>query len=199
MILKVGTNNIDCRKVHIMSFLAIAILSINLCGFLFDLIFLSNKNAKDHFLKLPVFLQKLSVFVVVGPLFISPLIPQNRFNISKYISLPIGILLFVLGWILIIFALLKFGTIPAIREKSNLITTGVYRVVRHPIYSGTIIAVLGWTILLKSIISIVYFPFLFLLYFLAIVFEERILTEEYGDEYIRYKKKVTKRLIPFIV
>jgi protein-S-isoprenylcysteine O-methyltransferase Ste14 len=189
-----------------MSFLAIAILSINLFGFLFDLIFLdlifpSDKNWREHFLKLPVFLQKLSVFVIVGPVFIAPLIliPQNRFNISDFISLPIGILLFVLGFILGISALFKFGTIPSIREKSNLITTGAYRVVRHPIYSGTLISVLGWTILLKSIISIVYFPFLFLLYFLVTFVEERILIEQYGDKYLDYKKKVTKRFIPFIV
>ena len=182
-----------------MSYLPIAVLSINLCGFLFDFIFLSNKNSKNHFLKLPVFLQKLSVFVIVGPVFIAPLIPQNRFNISDFISLPIGILLFVLGFILGIFALFKFGTIPAVRKKSNLITTGVYRVVRHPIYSGTLISVLGWTILLKSIISIVYFPLLFLLYFLSIVREERILIEEYGDQYLEYKQKVTKRLVPFIL
>jgi len=182
-----------------MSYLPIAVLSINLCGFLFDFIFLSNKNSKKHFLKLPVFLQKLFVFVVVGPLFISPLIPHNRFNISDFIALPIGILLFVSGWILGIPALFKFGTIPSVRKKSNLITTGVYRVVRHPIFSGTLISVLGWTILLKSIISIVYFPFLFLLYFLGTVVEERILIEEYGDEYIEYKQKVTKRLVPFIL
>ncbi len=181
-----------------MSFLAIAILSINLCGFLFELIF-SELNRREHFLKLPVFLQKLFVFVIVGPLFIAPLIPQNRFNISDFISLPIGILLFVLGFILIIFAFFKIGVIPAVRKKSNLITTGVYRVVRHPIFSGTLISVLGWTILLKSIISIVYFPFLFLLYFLVTVVEERILIEEYGDQYLEYKKKVTKRFIPFIV
>ena len=182
-----------------MSFLAIAILSINLVVFLFDLIFLSNKTMRNRFLKLPVFLQKSSVFVAVGPVFISPLIPQNRFNMSSYISLPIGISLFVLGCILGISALLKFGTIPAIRKKSNLITTGAYRVVRHPIYSGTLTAVLGWAILLKSIILIVYFPCLFLLYFLGLDREERILIKEYGDEYIDYKKKVTKRLIPFIV
>ena len=182
-----------------MSYLPIAVLSINLCGFLYDFIFLSNKNSKNHFLKLPVFLQKLIPFVVVGPLFISPLIPQNRFNLSTFISLPIGILLFVLGAILGGCALLKFGTIPSVRQKSNLITSGVYRVVRHPIYSGTLVAVLGWTILLKSIISIVYFPFLCLLYFLSIIREERILIEEYGDQYIEYKQKVTKRLVPFIL
>jgi len=182
-----------------MSYLPIAVLSINLCGFLYDFMFLSNKNSKKHFLKLPVFLQKLCVFVVVGPLFISPLIPQNRFNLSPFLSLPIGILFFVSGCTLIGSALYKFGTIPSVRKKSNLITSGVYRVVRHPIYSGTVIAVLGWTILLKSIISILYFPLLFLLYFLGIVVEERGLIEEYGDEYIEYKQKVTKRLVPFIL
>ncbi len=182
-----------------MSFLAIAILSINLFMFLFDLIFLSNKTTRNRFFKLPVFIQKLLVFVIVGPVFIAPLIPQNRFNISDFISLPIGILLFVLGWILIISALCKFGTIPSVRKKSNLITTGAYRVVRHPIFSGTLIAVLGWAILLKSIISIVYFPFLFLWYLLSTFVEERILIEQYGDQYLDYKKKVTKRFIPFIV
>jgi len=187
-----------------MNFLAIAILSINLCGFLFSIIFLglisqSNRNRREHFLKLPVFLQKLFVVVIVGPLLIAPLIPQNRFNISGFISLPIGILLFVLGFILTIFAFFKIGTIPSVRKKSNLITTGVYKLVRHPIYSGTLISVLGWTILLKSIISIVYFPFLFLLYFLGTFVEERTIIEQYGDQYLDYKKKVTKRLIPFII
>jgi protein-S-isoprenylcysteine O-methyltransferase Ste14 len=193
------SDNVIWERPIIMSFLAIAILSINLFVFLFDLIFLSDKAARDRFFKLPVFLQKLYPVVIVGPVFIAPLIPQNRFNMSDFISLPIGILLFVLGWILIIFALFKFGTIPSVRKKSNLVTTGVYKLVRHPIYSGTLISVLGWTILLKSIISIVYFPFLFLLYFLVTFVEERILIEEYGDQYLDYKKKVTKRLIPFIV
>jgi protein-S-isoprenylcysteine O-methyltransferase Ste14 len=58
---------------------------------------------------------------------------------------------------------------------------------------------LGWTILLKSIISLVYFPFLFLLYFFVTFIEERTLIEQYGDQYLDYKKKVTKRFIPFIV
>ena len=186
-----------------MSVLVIAILSINFFdflffGFLFDYIF-PNADWRRHFLKLPVVLQKLSVFVVVGPLFIAPLIPQDRFNMSEYISLPTGILLFVLGSILGICALFKFGTIPAVRKKSNLITSGVYRIIRHPIYSGTLIAVLGWTILLQSIISIVYFPILFLLYYFPIASEERRLSEQYGDEYIDYKKKVPKRLIPFVI
>jgi protein-S-isoprenylcysteine O-methyltransferase Ste14 len=186
-------------KGYIMTYLPIAILSINLCCFLFDLIFPSNKYWKTHFLKLPVLLQKLFVFITVGPLFIAPVIPQSRFNISNIFSLPIGILLFVLGWIVIIFAFLKIGVIPAIRKKSDLITSGIYGLIRHPIYSGTLIAVLGWTILFKSIISMIYFPLLCLLYIVATILEEKGLIEEYGDEYINYKKKVTKRFIPYIL
>ena len=182
-----------------MTYLPIAILSINFCCFLFVLIFTSNKNGKANFIKLPVLLQKLYVIVVVGALFIAPLFPQNRFNISPYFSLPAGILLFVSGWIIIIFAFLKIGVIPAVRKKSDLLTSGIYSVIRHPIYSGTLIAVLGWSILFKSIILIVYFPILCLLYLVGTVFEERSLIEEYGDEYINYKKIVTKRLIPFIL
>ena len=182
-----------------MTYLPIAILSINFCCFLFDLIFPSNKIWKAHFLKLPVLLQKLFVFIIVGPLFIAPLFPQNKFNISPYISLPAGILFFILGWIIIIFAFLKIGIIPAIRKKSNLITSGIYSVIRHPIYSGTLISVLGWSILFKSIILTVYFPLLFVFYLVGTVIEEKGLIEEYGNQYSDYKKKVTKRLIPFIL
>ena len=182
-----------------MTYLPIAILSINFCCFLFSIIFSLNKNRINHFLKLPVLLQKLYVIVVVGPLFIAPLFTQNRFNINLYFSLPAGILLFVLGWIIIIFAFLKIGVIPAVRKKSDLLTSGIYSVIRHPIYSGTLIAVLGWSILFKSIILIVYFPILFLLYFVGTFSEEKGLIEEYGDEYISYKKIVNKRLIPFIL
>lgn len=181
-----------------MTHLPIAILSINFCGFLLDPFLSSNENFKASFLKMPLFFQKLFVFIIVGPLFIAPVIPQSRFNISNVLSIPIGITLFILGWCIIIFAFFKIGVIPSLRKKSNLITSGIYSVIRHPIYSGTLISVLGWNILFKSIISMIYFPLLCLLYIVATIHEEKGLIEEYGDEYLNYKKKVTKRLIPFI-
>lgn len=181
-----------------MTYLPIAILSINFCGFLLDPFLLSHKNFKASFLKMPVFFQKLFVFIIVGPLFVAPVIPQSRFDISNVLSLPIGISLFVLGWLIIIFAFFRIGVIPSLRKKSNLITSGIYSVIRHPIYSGTLISVLGWNILFKSIISMIYFPLICLLYIVATILEEKGLIEEYGDEYLNYKKKVTKRLIPFI-
>ena len=148
---------------------------------------------------MPLFFQKLFVFIIVGPLFIVPVIPQSRFDISNIFSLPIGISLFALGWIIIIFAFFKIGVIPSLRKKSNLITSGIYSIIRHPIYSGTLISVLGWNILFRSIISMIYFPLLCLLYIVETILEEKGLIEEYGDEYLNYNRKVTKRLIPFIL
>jgi protein-S-isoprenylcysteine O-methyltransferase Ste14 len=181
-----------------MLYLPIAILSINFIGFLLDPFLSSNENFKAGFFKMPVFFQKLFVFVIVGPLFIAPVIPQSRFHISNVFSLPIGITLFILGWIIIIFAFFKIGVIPSLRKKSNVISSGIYSVIRHPIYSGTLISVLGWNILFKSIISMIYFPLLCLLYFVETFLEEKGLIEEYGDQYLVYMNKVTKRLIPFI-
>jgi len=181
-----------------MTYLPIAILSINFCYFLFEPFLILNKNLRARFLKMPVFFQKLFVFVVGGPVFVAPIIPQSRFNISNVFALPIGILLFVSGWIFIIFAFFKIGVIPSVRKKSNLITSGIYSVIRHPISSGALISVLGWTILFKSIISIIYFPLFCLFYLVGTLLEEKNLIYEYGDQYLDYKKKVTKRFIPFI-
>jgi len=181
-----------------MTYLPIAILSINFIGFLLDPFLSSNENFKAGFLQMPVFFQKLFVFIIVGPLFIAPLIPQSRFDISNVLSIPIGITLFILGWIIIIFAFFKIGAIPSVRKKSNLITSGIYSVIRHPISSGALISVLGWTILFKSIISIIYFPLFCLFYLVGTLLEEKNLIYEYGDQYLDYKKKVPKRFIPFI-
>jgi len=186
-------------KGHIMTYLPIAVLSINFCCFLFEPFLILNKNLRSRFLKMPVFFQKLFVFVHGGPLFVAPIIPQSRFNISNVFALPIGIVLFILGWIIIIFAFFKIGAIPGVRKKSNLVTSGIYSVIRHPISSGGLISVLGWTILFKSIISMIYFPLLCLFYIVGTLLEEKNLIYEYGDQYLDYKKKVTKRLIPFIL
>ncbi len=138
-----------------MTHLPIAILSINFCCFLFEPLLISNRNLKARFLKMPVFFQKLFVFIYAGPLFIAPVVPQSRFYISNALSLPMGTLLFVLGWIFIISAFFRIGATPGVRKKSDLITSGISGVIRHPISSGTLFSVLGWAIPFKSMISMI--------------------------------------------
>ena len=84
-----------------------------------------------------------------------------------------------------------------IENTTNLITTGIYKYIRHPIYSSVIPGVFG--ILLKDIgfIQIL----LTIIIFVALVFtvkvEEKEMIKKFGSEYEDYIKK-TKMFIPFV-
>lgn len=173
------------------------ILVINLIATFIYLVFLSNESRK----RMPVLLQKLLVVLFVGPLFIAPFLPQVRINFAIYdfIKIPVSLLLIVGGLIFIGFAFLKIGAIPSLKAKSSLITQGVYRIVRHPIYCGTLITFLGLILWTNTFVSLFYFPISILLYFIMTVYEEKSLIGEYGQEYIDYQKRVRKRIIPFVL
>jgi protein-S-isoprenylcysteine O-methyltransferase Ste14 len=96
-------------------------------------------------------------------------------------------------------AFLKIGAVPSLRERSALITTGVYGLVRHPIYAGTILTFLGVILFFEAMIPLLYFPISVGLYFIMTVYEEKSLMAEYGREYNEYQKKVRKRIIPYFL
>ena len=84
------------------------------------------------------------------------------------------------------------------QEKQKIITSGAYRVVRHPSYSGAFIAAVGSSVFLHATVAVVInFVVLFTVYYFRIKAEEETLTGEFGDEYRNYRMQ-TKKLIPFI-
>ena len=84
-----------------------------------------------------------------------------------------------------------------VQEDQKVIDTGLYGIVRHPMYTVTIILFLTMPLILGSVISF----FIFLIYSIVIVKrlknEEKIL-EKNLKGYLEYKNKVKYRLIPFI-
>ena len=84
-----------------------------------------------------------------------------------------------------------------VQKNQKVIDTGLYGIIRHPMYSATILLFLAMPLVLGSLIS---FP-VFLVYPVLIVLrikdEEKMLEREL-EGYIEYKKKVKHRLIPFI-
>ena len=82
-------------------------------------------------------------------------------------------------------------------KEQKLITTGLYSIVRHPMYTATIFLFLSMPLILNSIISFI----IFLIYPFVIVArinnEEEVLEKELNG-YKEYKKKVKYKLIPFI-
>ena len=84
-----------------------------------------------------------------------------------------------------------------VEEGQKVVSNGLYKVVRHPMYTATLVVFLSMPLILGSLISF----FIFLLYpiliIIRIIGEEKLLEKEL-EGYIEYKKKVKYRLIPFI-
>lgn len=84
-----------------------------------------------------------------------------------------------------------------VQEGQKVINTGLYGIVRHPMYSVTIILFLAMPLVLGSIISFAIFLTYPAIIAKRIRNEESVL-EKNLDGYIEYKKKVRYRIIPFV-
>jgi protein-S-isoprenylcysteine O-methyltransferase Ste14 len=181
------------------STLAILVLSINLVAIMCDTYMLCHPRLLQQFKKLPSCIQKLAVMFVVVPLFVSTVVPQLRFDVPSGVTLPLGGILMATGVALVCAAFAKIGIIPSVRIKSNVVTTGVYGLMRHPIYSGTLLAFLGLSFAFRALIPLLYWPIAVVLYLVLIPAEEQVLVAEYGEEYATYQSRVKGRLMPSIL
>ncbi len=84
-----------------------------------------------------------------------------------------------------------------VQEDQRVIDTGLYGVVRHPMYSATILLFLSMPLVLGSILSFVVFLAYPAILARRIRNEEEVLERELNG-YAEYKKKVTYRVIPFV-
>jgi protein-S-isoprenylcysteine O-methyltransferase Ste14 len=85
----------------------------------------------------------------------------------------------------------------ALKQDHELITTGLYRYVRHPIYTGMLLMLLGTTVSLSILGACIGFLIFVLTIWLKLRQEEALLMEHFSQKYLVYKKR-TKTLIPFI-
>jgi protein-S-isoprenylcysteine O-methyltransferase Ste14 len=82
-----------------------------------------------------------------------------------------------------------FGTeIYASPAESVLVTTGPYACVRNPLYLGATIALIGWTLLLRSVILSVATALMIILFVFVAKWEERELLSRLGDTYDAYRR-----------
>jgi len=88
--------------------------------------------------------------------------------------------------------------LPAIRVDHKLIRTGPYSLVRHPIYTGILFAIVGTAIIFGEPLGLMVFFLILVIYLWKIRVEEKYLHDEFGEDYSRYKKEVPA-LIPLLV
>lgn len=108
-------------------------------------------------------------------------------DVPNYIRVPLAAVILIAGWYLARGGMKAvFGTA---RENPEVISTGVFRIVRHPIYTGAILFYLGTSLITMSIASAVLCLLIIGFYIVISKYEEGILTEAFGNDYLEYKKK----------
>lgn len=109
------------------------------------------------------------------------------------------ILIGIIFRFIIIRSLGKYFTVDVtIKEDHKIKKEGFYKYLRHPSYAFSLLTSLGLGLYLNNWLSLILAfvpPFLAFAYRIKI--EEQALVEQFGDEYIEYRK-TTKKLIPFI-
>jgi protein-S-isoprenylcysteine O-methyltransferase Ste14 len=84
-----------------------------------------------------------------------------------------------------------------IKQDHELIQSGPYRYVRHPIYTGLILAITGTMFALNPTVEGLLIALLWTVaFYVKSRHEEHVLTREFGDQYATYKSRVKAALIP---
>lgn len=112
----------------------------------------------------------------------------------------LGLALFVAGWWLAGYAALSNAfALLVIRHQDGqvVVTTGPYRLVRHPIYLGGILVMIGESLWLRSVLALAAAIVPTAILGVRIVFEERFLTQHISD-YASYVARVRYRLLPLV-
>lgn len=151
------------------------------------------KDFVDYYLLRPFFL-----FIILQLLGVDILQMHPNFNISF-----VGVISGLLGVAISVSGRVSLGTNWAnaheyqIKQKQILVTKGIYKYIRHPIYTGMLFALTGAELVCQSYLFIVVFMVMFIWAYTRGKREEKILEEHFGKEYVEYKKR-SKMLIPFI-
>jgi len=84
-----------------------------------------------------------------------------------------------------------------IKQDHELITTGPYAVVRHPIYTGILTGFLGTAIALSQVRGIIVFVLVFVVFWAKLHREEEWMRSQFGETYATYARQ-TAALVPYI-
>jgi protein-S-isoprenylcysteine O-methyltransferase Ste14 len=130
------------------------------------------------------------------------LVPHIRLFHENYVTQILGILFCAAGIVLAIWARIILGSnwsgIVTLKENHELITSGPYQYVRHPIYSSLLLSIFGTLLALAPFLSgIVAFLVTVIALRVKSLMEEKIMLRTFPEQYPQYKRQV-RALIPYI-
>jgi protein-S-isoprenylcysteine O-methyltransferase Ste14 len=153
------------------------------------------------------------IFLLIGGLFLSnlPFLAKVGDFISSLTillipsSIVINVVIIVFAVTGLIVALIARRTLAgnwsravAFKEDHELITTGLYHYVRHPIYTGVLLMILATALSVGTLSAGIGFVIIVLGLWFKLRAEEEILTKHFPKEYLAYKDR-TKALILYVV
>ena len=145
-----------------------------------------------------LFLSFIAWFVFIPiEVFHLQLLPPPHFTVSVF-----GAALFLAGFGILMTALFQNAfAAPIVRDQSErgqvLIDTGLYGRIRHPMYFGFLLFLIGIALWLESYANVLMLPLVFVFVIARIFVEEKTLQETLPG-YVEYMAKVRYRLIPFV-
>src|SRR6266700_1743527 len=114
----------------------------------------------------------------------------------------VGLALTAVGTVFAIWARLWIGRNwsghVTIKEQHELIQNGPYAIVRHPIYAGILLAILGTALVPGEVRAFLALPVAAIGWTFKLRTEESFMTQQFGAAYVDYKRRV-KALLPFVV
>jgi protein-S-isoprenylcysteine O-methyltransferase Ste14 len=118
---------------------------------------------------------------------------QQRFMAYNRELEWVGVVVAALGIVFTVWARFHIGrnwsARVVIKQQHELVRSGPYRFVRHPIYSGLLIAITGTALVIGEWRAVLALGFAILGFIAKARREEQIMTYEFGDEYVRYRSE----------
>lgn len=137
--------------------------------------------------------------LVVPPSWLGPL--SARFVPQNLIYYGIGAVLTVVGLGFAVWARYHIGRnwsgVITVKEDHVLIRTGPYGIVRHPIYTGLLLAIIGSALARGDVAALLALAFMLYAVLRRVSIEERWMSETFGQAYVDYKA-TTPALVPFV-
>jgi protein-S-isoprenylcysteine O-methyltransferase Ste14 len=153
-----------------------------------------------------------SIWLLIGGLFLSspPFLARFGVPISllTILLIPRSIVVYVVIIVLTVIGLIvaivarrtlagNWSRAVAFKEDHELITAGLYHYIRHPIYTGILLMILGTALFVGTLSAGIGFLIIALAIWFKLQAEEELLSKHFPREYPAYKNR-TKALIPYI-
>ncbi len=148
---------------------------------------------------------RVVIFLIAIALLVTPRIPLPWLYLPLW---PVGLWPFWLGAAVTVAGLLfavwarvylgrNWSRSVTIKQDHELITTGPYALVRHPIYTGLLTGLLGTAIALSQVRGIIVLILFFVAFWFKLRMEEQWMRSQFGESYANYARQ-TAGLVPFL-